>query len=149
MIHDGAGRHAAHFSYAPDFGRALALLGTLPEAMGEIWHIPSNAPITQAEFARLIGDAIWQACKIAHQWRFRAQVDWACLIRSCARCPKCSTNGKPFVMDDSKFQSLAHNPRPWSPRLKDDRPPGSVPIQQNEYQYYLSGNFDHWHFVLH
>jgi dTDP-D-glucose 4,6-dehydratase len=35
------------WTYAPDFGRALAIVGTRDEAMGQIWHVPSDAPITQ------------------------------------------------------------------------------------------------------
>ena len=35
------------FTYAPDFGKALAILGTHDEALGQTWHVPSNAPVTQ------------------------------------------------------------------------------------------------------
>jgi nucleoside-diphosphate-sugar epimerase len=46
------------FSYIPDFGRVLAILGTHDEALGRAWHVPSPAPVTQSELAALIGDAI-------------------------------------------------------------------------------------------
>lgn len=92
------------FSYAPDFGRALALLGTRPEAMGEIWHIPSNAPITQAEFARLIGDAIGKPVKLRTSGAFvlRLLGLFNPLLRE---MPEMLYEWqKPFVMDDSKFR---------------------------------------------
>lgn len=42
------------FTYAPDFGRLLATLGTRDEALGQVWFTPSNPPLTQSEFVGLI-----------------------------------------------------------------------------------------------
>ena len=42
------------FTYAADFGRLLATLGTHDEALGQVWFAPTNPPITQAEFMQLI-----------------------------------------------------------------------------------------------
>jgi nucleoside-diphosphate-sugar epimerase len=42
------------FTYVADFGRLLATLGTREEALGQIWFAPSNPPVTQAEFVKLI-----------------------------------------------------------------------------------------------
>lgn len=42
------------FTFVADFGRLLATLGTRDEALGGVWFAPSNAPVTQAEFVRLI-----------------------------------------------------------------------------------------------
>lgn len=42
------------FTYIADFGRLLATLGTHDEALGQVWFAPSNPPLTQAEFVRLI-----------------------------------------------------------------------------------------------
>jgi nucleoside-diphosphate-sugar epimerase len=42
------------FTYIADFGRLLATLGTRDEAPGQAWFAPSNPPITQAEFIRLV-----------------------------------------------------------------------------------------------
>ena len=42
------------FTYIADFGRLLAALGTNDEALGQIWFTPSNEPITQGEFVKLI-----------------------------------------------------------------------------------------------
>jgi nucleoside-diphosphate-sugar epimerase len=42
------------FSYVADFGRLLATLGTRDEALGQVWFTPSNAPVTQMEFVKLI-----------------------------------------------------------------------------------------------
>jgi nucleoside-diphosphate-sugar epimerase len=42
------------FTYLADFGRLLAALGTREEALGQVWFAPTNAPITQAEFMKLV-----------------------------------------------------------------------------------------------
>lgn len=42
------------FTYIADFGRLLATLGTRDEALGQIWFAPSNPPLTQAQFVKLI-----------------------------------------------------------------------------------------------
>ncbi|NWF70849.1 MAG: NAD-dependent epimerase/dehydratase family protein [Chloroflexi bacterium] len=51
------------FTYAPDFGRLLATLGTRDEALGQAWHVPSNAPVTQAALVQLIAAEIGQPVK--------------------------------------------------------------------------------------
>lgn len=42
------------FSYAPDFGKLLAALGTHDEALGQVWFTPSPAAVTQAEFVSML-----------------------------------------------------------------------------------------------
>ncbi len=42
------------FTYIKDFGTLLAALGTRDEALGQVWFAPSNPPVTQAEFIRLM-----------------------------------------------------------------------------------------------
>jgi len=94
------------WSYAPDFGRALALLGTRPEALGEIWHIPSNAPVTQAEFVQLIGEEIGQPLKI--RTAGKVLLTLLGLFNPMLReMPEMLYEWeKPFVMDDSKFRRV-------------------------------------------
>ncbi|MBI1425024.1 MAG: NAD-dependent epimerase/dehydratase family protein [Gammaproteobacteria bacterium] len=47
------------FTYTPDAGKALAVLGRSKEAYGQTWHVPtSKEPFTGADFARL-------ACELA------------------------------------------------------------------------------------
>lgn len=54
--------HAVHtFTYTPDTGHALALLGRSVEAYGQTWHLPTTKePLTGADFVRL-------ACELANQ----------------------------------------------------------------------------------
>lgn len=46
------------WTYAPDFGKALAVAGTREEAMGHVWHAPSDAAITQQALLDLIGETV-------------------------------------------------------------------------------------------
>jgi nucleoside-diphosphate-sugar epimerase len=52
------------FTYVADFGKTLATLGTHEEALGQIWHVPSNPPVTQAEFVEMVQDAVSKPVKI-------------------------------------------------------------------------------------
>lgn len=51
------------FTYVADFGRLLAILGTRDDAVGQVWFAPSNAPLTQAEFAELLAAELGQPVK--------------------------------------------------------------------------------------
>jgi nucleoside-diphosphate-sugar epimerase len=49
------------FTYTPDIGHALAVLGRSPEAFGQTWHLPTTKePLTGADFVRL-------ACELANR----------------------------------------------------------------------------------
>ncbi|HTE00008.1 MAG TPA: NAD-dependent epimerase/dehydratase family protein [Mucilaginibacter sp.] len=42
-----------NFSYIPDMGRAMYLLGQHPESDNQIWHLPTAAPLTGKQFIEL------------------------------------------------------------------------------------------------
>ena len=80
---------AAHtFTYTPDAGRALALLGQTPAAFGQTWHLPTaqtldGAPVTGRALARV-------ACALAEQpdrlqvvprWLLKAMGWWVPALR--------------------------------------------------------------------
>jgi nucleoside-diphosphate-sugar epimerase len=63
------------FTYTPDAGRALAVLGNSPDACGQTWHAPTSPDaITGEAFVRL-------ACELAGQ-RYRLQVAPRWLLRA-------------------------------------------------------------------
>ena len=59
------------FTYAPDAGRSVAVLGKTREAYGQTWHLPtSREPLAGADFARL-------ACELAKQpYKLQAVPGW-------------------------------------------------------------------------
>lgn len=93
------------FSYAPDFGRTLALLGTRDEALGEIWHVPSNAPMTQQAFINLVAEVVEKPVKtrIAGSMMLNLVGMFNPTVRE---MPEMLYEWqKPFVMDDSKIRN--------------------------------------------
>jgi nucleoside-diphosphate-sugar epimerase len=51
------------FTYVPDAGKAMALLGQHPEADNQIWHVPSAPALTGREFIQLAATAFNTAPK--------------------------------------------------------------------------------------
>ena len=45
-----------NFTYIPDTGKAMYLLGQTPESGNQIWHLPTAAPISGKEFITLAAD---------------------------------------------------------------------------------------------
>ncbi|MBR9982062.1 MAG: NAD-dependent epimerase/dehydratase family protein [Desulfatitalea sp.] len=59
------------FTYTPDAGQAVAVLGGSPEAYGRTWHLPTTKePLTGTDFARL-------ACELAgHPYKLQVAPRW-------------------------------------------------------------------------
>ncbi len=51
------------FTYAPDFGKLLATLGTREDALGQIWFTPSAPAVTQAELVQIMEEVIGRKVK--------------------------------------------------------------------------------------
>lgn len=91
------------FTYAPDFGKTLAILGTRDEALGSAWHVPSNKPITQKEYQNLIAQEIGRPVKAvamgAGMLKFIGIFN-----KMAAEMPEMLYEfTQPFVMDSSRF----------------------------------------------
>jgi nucleoside-diphosphate-sugar epimerase len=62
------------FTFTPDAGRALALLGRSAEAYGQTWHAPTSPdPITVEAFVHLACELAGRPCKlqVAPRWMLR------------------------------------------------------------------------------
>ena len=62
------------FTYTPDAGRALALLGALPTAYGQVWHAPtSKEPMSGEQYVRLACELSGRpyALQVAPRWLLR------------------------------------------------------------------------------
>ena len=62
------------FTFTPDAGRAIAVLGKLSEAYGQTWHLPTTKePLTGADFVRLACDLAGQPFKlqVAPRWMLK------------------------------------------------------------------------------
>lgn len=91
------------FTYAPDFSKVLAILGTHDEGLGQIWHVPSVAPISQTQLIATIEQQIGKPVKV-----LRASTPMVRLLGLFNPMIRESVEmmyewNKPFVMDSSKF----------------------------------------------
>jgi nucleoside-diphosphate-sugar epimerase len=92
------------FTYVADFGKTLATLGTREEALGQVWHVPSNPPVTQAELVAMVQDAVGKPVKVQ---RGTAPILWLVgLGNPDARetIEMLYEFERPFVMASEKFQ---------------------------------------------
>jgi nucleoside-diphosphate-sugar epimerase len=92
------------FSYVADFGRALAILGTREQGLGQAWHVPSPPPVTQAELAALIGEAVGREVKV--QAASALMVRLLGLVNPLVRemYEMMYEWNKPFVLDSGAFE---------------------------------------------
>jgi nucleoside-diphosphate-sugar epimerase len=52
------------YTYAPDIGRGLAILGEREEALGQAWHLPSPATVTTRQFVEMIFEEVGKPARI-------------------------------------------------------------------------------------
>ncbi len=91
------------FTYTADFGKALALVGTHQEALGQVWHVPSAPPITQRAFVEALTAAVGRPVKatVGTAWLLRLIGIFNPTVRELNEMLYEFTN--PFIMDSSKF----------------------------------------------
>jgi nucleoside-diphosphate-sugar epimerase len=92
------------FTYVADFGKTLATLGTHDEALGQVWHVPSSPPVTQAVLVAMVQDAVGRPIKVQ---RGTAPILWLIgLGNPDARelIEMLYEFERPFVMSSEKFQ---------------------------------------------
>jgi nucleoside-diphosphate-sugar epimerase len=61
------------YTYMPDIGRALAILGERDDALGQVWHIPSAETLTTQEFLQLVAERADQELEtqVVSKWMLR------------------------------------------------------------------------------
>lgn len=93
------------FSYAPDVGRNLVLLGSRPDAYGRAWHLPNPPTRTTRAVVAAVGDAIGRPVRLVAAPR---QVLWVLgrfdgdtreLLHTYYQF------ARPFVVDDTAFRA--------------------------------------------
>jgi nucleoside-diphosphate-sugar epimerase len=52
------------YTYAPDIGRGLVILGEREEALGRAWHLPSPETVTTREFVEMIFEVVGKPARI-------------------------------------------------------------------------------------
>jgi nucleoside-diphosphate-sugar epimerase len=93
------------FTYVPDFGKALVILGERDEADGRAWHVPNDMPrITQGEMIRIIAEEM--GCRARIQAAGKTMISLIGLF-----VPELKETvemmyefEQPFVVDSSRFE---------------------------------------------
>jgi nucleoside-diphosphate-sugar epimerase len=91
-------------NYLPDVARALATLGARPEALGEVWHLPTAQPLTGRQFVELIAAALGRPVKVTATSRLALRIAGAFDPRARETTEMLYQWQRPFVVDASKFQ---------------------------------------------
>jgi nucleoside-diphosphate-sugar epimerase len=91
-------------NYLPDVARALIVLGSRPEALGEIWHLPAAEPVTGRAFVELIAVALGRPVKVTATSRLAMRIAGVLDGRARETTEMLYQWERPFVLDASKFQ---------------------------------------------
>lgn len=91
-------------TYLPDFAEGLVTLGSDPRALGEVWHLPSNPPITGRRFIEKVYATLGTSPSM------RAYGSWALTLAGLFNAQAREIKDvlyqfqNSFVMDTSKFE---------------------------------------------
>jgi nucleoside-diphosphate-sugar epimerase len=91
------------FTYTPDVGEALAVLGERDEALGQVWHIPSAAAITQRDLITQVFKAAGHEPKIGAINKLMMRMAGLFVPGAHEMIEMMYEFEKPFVVDSSKF----------------------------------------------
>jgi nucleoside-diphosphate-sugar epimerase len=92
------------YTYAPDVGRGLVVLGEREEALGQVWHLPSPETLTTREFVEMIFEEVGKPARIqaAPKILLRAMGLFNPGMREMIEM--LYEFEEPFVVDHSKFE---------------------------------------------
>jgi nucleoside-diphosphate-sugar epimerase len=108
------------YSYVPDIGRALVLLGERDEALGQVWHIPSPETVTTREFLKSVFEEAGHKPKIQAAPRILVKIlgKFNPLMRELQEI--LYQFEEPFVMDHAKFaEAFGFQPTPLKTAVKE------------------------------
>jgi nucleoside-diphosphate-sugar epimerase len=91
-------------NYLPDVARALLILGTRPQALGEVWHLPAAEPVTGRGFVERIAAALGRPVKVTATSRLALRLAGLFDPRARETIELLYQWERPFVVDTSKFQ---------------------------------------------
>jgi nucleoside-diphosphate-sugar epimerase len=92
------------YTYVPDIGRGLVILGEREEALGQVWHLPSPETLTTRQFVELIFEEVGKPPRVqaAPKMLLRAIGLFNPGIRETIEM--LYEFVEPFVVDASKFE---------------------------------------------
>jgi nucleoside-diphosphate-sugar epimerase len=97
------------YTYMPDIGKALVVLGEREEALGQVWHIPSAATVTTRQLLQLVGEVIGKPVQIQTAPRLLLQLLGLFNPNLREVMEMMYQFEEPFVVDHSKFAQAFGN----------------------------------------
>ena len=91
-------------TYIDDFGKALVILGEREEALGQAWHVPNDAPLTQQQFIDLIAQELGMPIKVSSMGKLMLRIGGLFIPPAREMIEMMYEFDKPFVVDSSKFE---------------------------------------------
>jgi len=97
------------FSYVPDIGKALVVLGERDEALGEAWHIPNPPTKTIRELVQMV------YAETGHEPKIQVAPKFILWVMGLANPPVAELQEmmyefeKPFIVDHSKYERAFGN----------------------------------------
>jgi nucleoside-diphosphate-sugar epimerase len=91
------------YSFLPDVGRALVLLGSSPDTAGDVWHIPAAEPVTLRQFADITAHALGREVRLRRipPLALRLAAVFTPIVRE---LPEIAYQfNQPFIIDGTKF----------------------------------------------
>jgi nucleoside-diphosphate-sugar epimerase len=93
------------YTYLPDFGKALVVLGERDEALGQAWHIPNDQPnITQREFMNRIFAAAGARPQMSGMGKTMMRMGGLFIPEAREGVEMMYEFEKPFVVDSKRFE---------------------------------------------
>jgi nucleoside-diphosphate-sugar epimerase len=108
------------FTYVKDFGKALAILGTRDEALGQAWIVPTAPATTQGQIVRFIEAATGQPVKVRAVGKLMMR-----FVGLFSPAPKELVEmfyefEKPFTVDSSRFErTFGMKPTPTADAIRE------------------------------
>jgi nucleoside-diphosphate-sugar epimerase len=92
------------YTYVPDIGKGLVILGEREEALGQAWHLPSPETVTTRQFVEMIFEEIGKPARVqaAPKILLRAMGLFNPALREIVEM--LYEFEEPFVVDDSRFE---------------------------------------------
>jgi nucleoside-diphosphate-sugar epimerase len=92
------------YTYMPDIGKALVILGEAEQALGQVWHIPSAATGTTRQFLQMVGAALDKPVRVQTAPKFLLRL--LALFNADLRevLEMIYQFEEPFIVDGSKFR---------------------------------------------
>jgi len=92
------------YTYAPDIGKGLVILGESEEALGQAWHLPSPETLTTRQFVELIFEEVGKPARIQAAPKILLRVMGLFNPGMREMIEMLYEFEEPFVVDHSKFE---------------------------------------------